>query len=786
MSMSSSARTIRIFAILSLCLVAGNSLYAQGILGRRTLSNLDVNTLKESDLTAPGIGGLDQVEKLRQAEKLRNQMLEAENFQQVRSRLPEAIAKDSNALKNYVKTNIFRDTLIFGSELFKQGSLNFAPNIQLANAPNYVLGSGDELNLTIYGLQEASYELEVLPSGNVVIPYAGVISAAGQTLEAFESKLKQKLMASGYRGISEGNTKISVTVTNVRTVSVTAIGARKPGNYTLPAVATVMHLLYASGGPGELGSYRDISLIRRGKVLKTIDLYEYLIHGHLEDNVVLQEGDVVHIPVYQNRVNMMGEFKRPGLYEVKDEEDLQELITYAGSFSEGAYKGQLIIYSTSETELHITDVKANEFDSYALSAGDVILALPLRNRYENKVSITGAVVRPGNYAWSVGIDFQTLLARAEGLDRSALKTKAVLMRRPDGEPASYVDFNPSSDNLVLQFNDSIFIAQAKDFWPVDSITITGYVNQPRKVAYSPGITLEQALMLAGGVAPNGNGQFVEIGTPLLTEAGEFTGDQQVISATPRFNGEGHLLGPGSTISVRARRNLDASKVVYFSGAVQAPGGYSLVKSGEPLAGVYSRVGGLASDAMPRFGMIVRKNPTTDLATIPLYRKQAYRSPTDSSRLVRYEPVTVVPKDTIAVDFTNAQSIRQLGLEDGDTIYIPRRLNVVYVRGEVKNTGGMAFTQNRSAKYYLKRSGGLTSNARLRDVVVEYANGQSAEVQFLFGVIPVYPRVYSNTTITARAKPERSDSVSPAEWSALSASLASISSITFGIIYLLRP
>ena len=192
--MISRVYSLRIAGLLFLTIGLGNTVLGQGILGRRTLSNLDVNTLKESDLTTNGIGGLEQVENLRKAERLRSEMLEYENFQQVRSRLPEAIANDTNALRNYVKTNIFRDTLIFGADLFSHGSLDFSPNIQLANAPNYILGSGDQLSLTIYGLQEASYDLEVLPSGNLVVPYAGVINAAGLSLEAFESKLKQKLI----------------------------------------------------------------------------------------------------------------------------------------------------------------------------------------------------------------------------------------------------------------------------------------------------------------------------------------------------------------------------------------------------------------------------------------------------------------------------------------------------------------------------------------------------------------------------------------------------------------
>lgn len=784
--MNSSLRSIGMAGVLFLTLGFGNIVSAQGILGRRTLSNLDVNTLKQSDLTSKGIGGLEQVENLRQAEKLRTEMLEYENFQQLRSRLPEAIVKDSNALRNYVKTNIFRDTLIFGSELFKQGRLDFAPNIHLANAPNYVLGSGDELSLIIYGLQEASYDLEVLPNGNIVVPFAGVLPAAGLTLEVFESKLKQKLMASGYRGISEGKTKVSVSVTNVRTISVSAVGALKPGNYTLPAVATVMHLLYAAGGPGNLGSYRKISLIRHGEVVKIFDLYSYLLKGNLEDNMVLQEGDVVHIPVYENRVNMMGEFKRPGLYEVVDQDDLQDLINYAGSFSEGAYKGQLIVYSTAETELHISDVKADEFKSFKMSAGDVILALPLRNRYENKVSITGAVVRPGNYSWSEGLDLQTLLARAEGLDRSALMTKAVLMRRPDGQRASYMDVNPSKDNVLLQINDSVFIAQAKDFWPSDSISITGFVNRPRKVAYSPGITLEQALLLAGGIAPEGNLRFIEVAIPVIDENGDFTGDQKIADIKPELNGEGYLLGPGTSISVRSRPNLNSNRVVYFTGAVVTPGGFSLSRVGESLKDVFARTGGLAPDALPKFGLVIRKNPNSEPITTPLFKKQAYWSSEDSMSFVRFEPIHQVPLDTIAVDFTTLKNLNEFGLEDQDTIYIPRKLNVVYVRGEVKNPGGMVYTKNRRAKYYLNMAGGLTSDARLHDVVVEYANGKSAEVKFLFGVVPIFPVVYSNTTIDVAQRPKSSKTISPSEWSALTASLASISSITFGIIYLLRP
>lgn len=774
---------------LSLILFTSFLSHAQGILGRRTLGNLNVNTLKESDINS-SVSNIDisQLSKLQQSELMKQRLLEAENFQQLRSRLPEAIAKDSGSLKDYVKRNIFRDTLIFGSELFKQGDLDFAPNLQLANTPNYIVGSGDKINLTIYGVQEATYDLEVGANGTLTVPYLGVVHASGMTLAALETKLKQKLIFAGYPGINSGQTKIALNVTDVRTIQITVVGALKPGNYSLPSVATAMHALYAAGGPGNLGSYRNIEILRNGKAVAHMDLYDLLITGQLPNNTVLEEGDVVFIPVYTNRVNMLGEFKRPGLYEAKTGEDLDRMIVYAGGFSEGAFKDQLIIFSTGETELKISDAKQSEFSNLGIHSGDVILALPLRNRYENKLAITGSVVRPGFYAWSEGQTFQELLMRSNGFDRGALKSKAVLIRRPENSLGQYIEFNPENDNPLLQPNDSVYVGMMSDFLPYDSVAVRGYVKQPGRLLFRPGLTLEQAILLSGGITPEGNIRAIEVSNPRFDENGELTGEHLVEVISPDFQATGKALQPGATISVRSRKNLNTSRVVYFQGAVQSPGGYALTKDGESLGEVYSRVGGLSNDAMPNFGMVIRQNPNVEFKEIELYVKKNQVLVEDSVRYLseEYEPLQIIPKDTIAVDFTKASDVRNFGLQEGDTVYIPRQLNVVYVRGNVKNQGGHAYKEGRRAKFYLNAAGGLRTRARTRDVVVEYANGRSAEVKYFLGIYPIFPRVYSNSTITVQDRPKQKSEINPAEWSALTSSLASLSSITLGIIYLLRP
>ena len=786
--MKFSKKPLSILGILTL-LTLSFAANGQGVLNRRTLGNLNVPQLQRGSIT-PLSSAIEQqqLQNLTREQQIQLAMLNGASFKELQSRLPESMTKDSLALKDYVKRNIFRDTLVFGSELFRVGKLDFAPSLQLANAPNYMVGMGDKISLTLYGQQEAAYDLEVLPNGTLVIPYAGVVPVAGLNLGAVETRIKQKFIKAGYTGLQSGATQLSIALTEVRSIRVSVVGGRFPGSYVVPSIATMMHVLYEAGGPAENGSYRHIELVRQGKVVETLDLYRFIATGDLSDNAVLQEGDVIRIPVYSTRINLMGEFKRPGLFEVLEGESLQEVMAYAGNFTEGAYKQQVIVFSTGEEELSVADIAGDAFTTSHPQGGDVVVALPLRNRYVNRIALTGGVVRPGYYGWESGLTFQGALAKAQGLDRQALGSKGVLLRRPDQEAASYVEFDPSSDDFDLYPNDSVYVGMYADLQVYDSVSVKGNALRPGNFVFHPGITAEQLLLMAGGVDATGDLSSIEIANPILDSQGNLTGRSEIIRHSPNFNGAGYALRKGATVTVRQRPNLESSNVVYFTGAVQFPGAYSLSRRGEKLDGVYARVGGLTEDALPKFGLIIRENRSQLQRDLGLYMLSETVVEADSIRYLQeeFEPIQRVAKDTIAVNFSNSQQLKRIGLEDGDTIYIPREMNFVMVRGSVKNPGGHAFTPGRRARFYLQQSGGYRKGANANDVLVEYANGQSAEIRYALGFIPVYPRVYSNTTITVLPRPEKKGGLNAGELAAYTSSLASISSITLGLIYLLRP
>lgn len=773
----------RIFA---LALTLGFSLTAtgQGVLGRRTLGNLDIETITQNDIQAMRSRLATQnLNDSRAAELIKKQAVNDEDFKKLRSRLPASVTLDSMNMMSYVKRSIFRDTLVYGSELFRDKTkLDFAPNLQMAYSPNYVVGPGDELELTIYGLQSANYVLVVRPDGSIELPYGGLIQASGMRLAGLESKIRQRLIDRGYRPMQSGQTELNLVVSKVRSIQVHVVGAREPGTYTVPSIATAMHVLHEAGGPAEMGSYRNIQVLRDGKVLATLDLYEFMQNGSITSNITLRDGDVVRIPVYERRVNMMGEFKRPGLFELKDGEPLSEVLKYAGGFTEGGYRGQVLVFRVGEQELRVADVVAADYASFRPEQGDVLIANPIRNRYSNRVAVTGGVVRPGYYAYTPGMTVQDLIGRAQGLDRNALITKGLLVRRPDNQVGSYTELNPSLSTDVLQANDSLYIALFSDLMTYDSVHVRGYVNHPKNFVHHNGLTVEQAILMAGGVRSTGDLTNIEVSFPERNADGSFTGRAKISRVTPQWNGSGTLLPPGATVSVRQRAHVNTSKLVYVMGSVATPGGYSLESNGEAVGGVIKRLGSFDRDAMPQFAMVVR-----NLGYMELNDEQNVepRVLTDSTYYLQAATKKIRRADTIAVDLTSRWALNNFRVQDGDTLIVPRRINTVFVKGAVQNPAGLTSQPGRRALYYLRGAGGISTNGIRRSLTVEYANGRSAPIRYALGIIPIYPRVYSNSTIHVAAKDPDAAGPDPTRLAAISSIIGSTSSLAMTLFFLLR-
>lgn len=765
-------------------ILASTAAWSQGILSRKGLGNLSIDPLTQMEVQqrAAKLEALN-VNDVRAAELLKKKAVSDNEFQKLRSRLPQSVLKDSMDVMAYVKRSIFRDTLIYGSELFsKDSKLNFAPNLQIAASPSYQVGPGDQLELVLYGAQEATYELEVAPSGSVTVPYAGVIQASGLTLAALESKIRQRLTERGYQALATGATKLKLIVSEVRSIQVHVVGAREPGTYTVPAIATPMHVLYEAGGPGELGSYREIELIRGGKVVGTLDLYAFMRTGSLGSQEGLRDGDIVRIPVYRNRINLMGEFKRPGLYELLEGENLAQAIDFAGGFTEGGFRGQVLLFRVGEQELSVADVVAKDYATASVREGDVVVANPLRNRYENRVAITGGVVRPGYYAWTPGMTSDDLVARAQGLDRSALQAQALLLRRPENGPGKYLQAFPGQRSVNLEPNDSMYVPVFADLQTYDSVNVRGFVNRPGTYVYFDGLTVEQAVLMAGGVQVGSALNYLEVTVPERDQDGRFVGRQKIVQIQPDWKGQGTPLTPGATVSVRLRRNLDQTKVVYLYGGVQNPGGYSLASNGEPMRNLLNRVGPLKDNAMPSFALVLRPRGSREITMSDEFERTML---TDSTYVLDKAKKTVRLVDSIAVDLTSRTQLTRFRLQNGDSLFIPQRMNYVNVRGAVKNPSGHAYVPGRRAQYYLNQAGGFRSDAARRSLVVRHANGRSAHVRYTLGLFPVYPRVYSNSTLLVLPKDDDKKGADPAQIAAISSIMTSLSSLALGVFYLLR-
>src|SRR6202012_539477 len=159
----------------------------------------------------------------------------------------------------------------------------------------------------------ANWKLEVSPEGNINIPGVGLLNVAGKTIEQATSAIKSKLSASNY-AVGKG-TSVQVSLGNIRSIKVILVGeVTKPGTYTLPSLATAFNALYAAGGPGENGSYRQIEIIRNNKVIRTLDVYDFLVKGSQKDNIGLQDQDIIRVPTYRTRVELSGEVKTPALF----------------------------------------------------------------------------------------------------------------------------------------------------------------------------------------------------------------------------------------------------------------------------------------------------------------------------------------------------------------------------------------------------------------------------------------------------------------------------------------
>ena len=405
---------------------------------------------------------------------------------------------------------------IFGSELFTSNSLVFEPNLHISAPAGYVLGPDDEIIISIYGYSEKKYNLQIDEHGEIFIPAVGPIYLSGLTIEEAAEKIKAKLASTIYRAINSGRTKVQISLGKIRSIRVTVIGqAQKPGTFTVSSLTTLFNILYLCGGPTSLGSYRNIEIIRGNKVKRTTDLYNFLVNGNQEDNIILQEGDIVRIPYYKNRVMISGKVKREGKFEMLDDESFSDLLKYCGGFTDDAYRGATTVIRITNTERKIIDVESSQYSNFKINGSDQYVVRKLQNEYGNRVVIEGSVNRSGPYELTPTSLLKILIEKAGGLTEDAYTKGVSIFRYLGNKTPTTLSVNLDSvfqysQRVYLKKNDSIFIHSIFDFTNKNYITIEGNVRNPGLVQWRENFTLHDLLLSVGGLTESGDSSNIEI------------------------------------------------------------------------------------------------------------------------------------------------------------------------------------------------------------------------------------------------------------------------------------
>ncbi|NSL89775.1 capsule biosynthesis protein [Chitinophaga sp. Mgbs1] len=660
---------------------------------------------------------------------------------------------------------------IYGSELFNNKNLTFEPNLKIPTPHNYRLAADDEILIDVYGYSEVQHRLKVTPDGYIRIPNLGPVYVNGLTMEEAKNRITKQL-STIYSGISSGNTAVQISLGNIRSIRVLLIGeVVNPGSYTLPSLATVANALYVSGGPTENGSFRSIQVVRNGQTVTTFDLYDFLAHGDLTNNIVLQDQDIVKINPYKTRVELSGEVKRQAIFEAKEGETLQNIIDYAGGYTDVSFRDIIRAYRVNNKEREVVNITAAEVSSFKLKSGDQFFVDSILNRFSNRVTIAGAVFHPGNYALEENMTIADLIKKADGVKEIAALSRGLIRRlQPDFTPA-FINFNvqdvlTGKSSLRLQKEDSVMIYSKFDLREEYGVRIDGEVNKPGYFSYADSMHLEDLILMAGGLKDAASTQRVEISRRI--RGGQYNPKDSTKAIVQHFdinadlsNAEANafVLQPFDEVVVRRSPAYSSQANVAISGEVVYPGDYTINSRSERISDLIKRTGGLRAEAYAEGAVMMRKTFINEGDSMLLANKLQvfYNKLQDSTDIIRVQSTVDRKEQLLGINLDQIMkhpgSKYDLLLEEGDIIKVPKKLQTVQLFGEVYFPKKVRFDEGYSFKDYIHGAGGFTSQALKRRSYIVYANGEVKNTKKVL-FFNSYPKVKPGAEIYLPSRKEK--------------------------------
>ena len=637
---------------------------------------------------------------------------------------------------------------VFGRDIFNNSNLTFEPSLNIATPVDYRLGPGDQLVIEVWGASQANITQKVTPDGYITIPDVGPIQVNGLTVQAASNKIRAKL-SKIYSGMGTTNvdlsTDVKVSLGQIRTIQVNIMGeVAQPGTYALSSFSTVFHALYKAGGISQLGSLRNIKVVRGGRTVATVDVYDYILHGRSHSDIRLQEGDVILASPYDALVLVKGKIKRPMYYEMKRTESIRTLIDYAGGFTNDAYTSAVTVERNDEKERTICSVDDMNYGVFKVKDGDVVSVGAILDRYNNRIEIKGAVYRPGFY--ELGKEISTvrdLITKADGLLEDAFTNRAVLHRENLDKTLEIISVNVkgvldgTEPDITLQRNDVLFIPSKYDLEAKGTVEISGEVYSPGIFPYAENTKLEDLIIMAGGLTESASKVRVDIARRLNDP--NSTKKQKEISKMFSFavkdgfvveGDPGFILEPYDQVFVRRSPGYTPKVNVSITGEVEFEGSYALNERNERLSDLIARAGGLTGFAYLKGARLERQLSDEEY----LQAKELLTMVASNNQISGNDSIIIPAVSrtyTVAIDLekimSNPHSSLDPVLQDGDAVIIPQLMTTVQVTGSVRKPNSVVYNPDMKLKDYISEAGGYAERARKSGTFILYPNGHIKEL-----------------------------------------------------------
>ena len=760
-------------------------------------SNMDPNEIRPSDIPS------EQV--LQQMGLSSEEISEAMDFKYNRGKYSTNESDTSstdNAQKFYknMGEQISKDTIsfpkakIYGQDVFRTNDLSFFQQSTSENPPsNYEIGPSDQFSIAVWGNSDYTAVVTVDEKGYISPSGFGRIYVKGLTFSQAKSLIRKKL--------GMNNSEMDISLVYSRVILVNIVGeVYNPGSYAIPAINTAFNALMAAKGPTQIGSVRNIFIKRDGKVIDSLDVYEFLFNPSEHTDIYLQDGDYILVSAATNLVEVKGEVNRPYTYEVKSSDNMDDVIAFAGGYTTEASQNIITLKRFEDGKLLVHDVHKKDLLTTNLNAADEIIVNKIQRKTSNFISVQGTVGVQGDYEFVQGEKISDLLKRANCLNEYLYKEHAYILRLNSDRSRTTITVNLSSaldnsnskDNITLKEYDIVNVISTDDFQDDYIVSVFGSVRKSGDLIYGSGLKLEDVIELSGGIKQEASGSRIEISRVLEVNSGSIIPKSSVVLVA-EINTDLSLKEEYNNFDLQAndqifvRKNPDYQEPIHVvvDGEVMYPGTYSLTLEGDRISDIIERCGGLTENAFLEGVKLYRKTKVMSkeeeniiseefkeviLSDTALYKKYS-KDLVNSELGIRSKKREFEDINVVSFEMNKALKINSkhnIILLEGDSLVIPKSNSTVYITGDLYNYEGtgisVPYFERKRANYYINNfAGGYARENNKNRTVVVYPNG-SVKRSINYRLFSLSPKVTKGSTIKLMSKEQVEEmEATPLDW-----------------------